>query len=131
MKIASTVSRYLLGIMFAVFGANGFLHFIKQPPPSSADALQFLTSVTDSHYMVLIFLLQFIAGVLLLVGRFVPLALVVLGAILVNILDFHVTMDPQGLAPGSIATILWLGAVWGERHTLGAMFTPTSKFASR
>jgi len=107
MKIASTVARYLLGLMFTVFGLNGFLHFIHQPPPPSALAMQYFQVVSVSHYMDLIFLLQVIAGVLLLVGRFVPLALTVLAAILTNILLFHLTMDPKGIGPGAFATILW------------------------
>lgn len=72
MKLASTISRYLLGVMFTIFGANGFLHFLKQPPPSSELAMQFLTSASASHFFVLIFLLQLASGVLLLADRFVP-----------------------------------------------------------
>ncbi len=107
MKVASTISRYLLGFLFTVFGANGFLHFIPQPPPSTLYAAQFLTVVSNAHFMVLIFLLQLVCGILLLVDRYVPLALVVLAAIIVNILNYHVTMDPGGIVPGLVATVLW------------------------
>ena len=108
MKIASTVARYLLGLMFTVFGLNGFLHFIPQPPPQSPLASQFLTSASISHFMVIVFLVQVIGGALLLAGRFVPLALVLLAPVIVNILDYHLTMDPAGIAPGLVATILWI-----------------------
>jgi putative oxidoreductase len=123
----STVSRYLLGLLFTVFGANGFLHFIQQPPPSTAYAVQFFTAVIGSHFMTLIFLIQLIAGVLLLVNRFVPLSLVVLAGVIVNILNFHITMDPGGIVPGVIATFLWFSAVLPYRSNFHFLFTPTLK----
>jgi uncharacterized membrane protein YphA (DoxX/SURF4 family) len=123
MKLASTICRYLLGALFTVFGANGFLQFLKQPPPSSAYAMQFLTAVSGSHYMALIFLLQLLAGIALLAGRFVPLALLVLAAIIVNILDFHLTMDPSGIGPGIVSTILWLVTAQAYRGHFRGIFT--------
>ncbi len=57
--------------------------------------------------MVPIFLLQLVGGLLLLAGRFVPLALVLLAPVLFNILLFHGTMAPSGLLPGIVCTLLW------------------------
>jgi putative oxidoreductase len=91
MKIAALVARYLLGIMFFVFGLNGFLHFLKQPPPTGM-ALQYFSVMSGSHIMSAVFLLQLIGGILLLANRFVPIALVLLGPVIVNILLFHITM---------------------------------------
>ena len=108
MKLAETISRYLLGLIFTIFGLNGFLHFIPQPPPESQLALQYFTVLATSHYLVLVFLLQLIAGLLLLTNRFVPLALTLLAPILVNILLFHGLMDLANIGPGLLATILWL-----------------------
>ncbi|MGA8160341.1 MAG: hypothetical protein WCB76_06015, partial [Acidobacteriaceae bacterium] len=108
MKIATTASRYLLGLLFTVFGLNGFLHFIHQPPPANPIAIQFFVAVSASHYMAVVFLVQIIGGVLLLAGRFVPLALAILAPVLVNILDYHITMDPSGIGPGLFATLLWV-----------------------
>jgi len=108
MNRISTVARYLLGFVFTVFGLNGFLHFIPQPPPSSALALQYLTVLSASHYISVIFLFQLIAGILLLVNRFVPLALTVLAGVIVNILLYHITMDPKGIGLGLVVTILWI-----------------------
>ncbi len=127
MQLAATIARYLLGVMFTVFGANGFLHFLKQPPPSSAFAMQFLTAVSGSGFMILIFALQLVAGLLLLADRFVPLALVVLAAILINILNFHLTMDPGGIAPGLVATVLWFIVAFGFRANFRALLTPNAE----
>ena len=96
MKIAALLARLLLGLIFLVFGLNGFLHFIKQPPPTGL-ALQYMTVMTASHIMSAAFLLQVIGGVLLLVNRFVPIGLVLLGPVIVNILLYHITMAPAGL----------------------------------
>lgn len=107
MKIASTVARYLLGLMFTVFGLNGFFHFIPQPPPVNPLTLQFFGAVSVSHFAGFFFFVQLIAGLLLLSGFFVPLALTLLAAELYNILAFHLTLEP-GIAPALVAAVLWI-----------------------
>jgi putative oxidoreductase len=107
MKIASIVARYLLGLMFTVFGLNGFLHFIHQPPPTNPLALQFLGATIASHFAAFFFAVQVLGGLLLLSGFFVPLALTMLAAELYNILAFHLTLSP-GIAPALVACVLWV-----------------------
>jgi putative oxidoreductase len=106
MKVAVLIARILLGLIFVVFGLNAFLHFLPSPPPPGA-AGQFAGLLFTTHYYVVVFALQFIGGVLLLVGRYIPLALVILGPIIVNILLFHIHMAPSGIGPGLVATVLW------------------------
>jgi hypothetical protein len=106
MKVLANVSRFLLGLIFLVFGLNGFLHFIPMPTPSGV-AGQFFGALFVSNYLVPVFALQVISGVLLLVNRFVPLALTILAAIIVNILLFHVLMNPAGLGLAVFVTVLW------------------------
>jgi uncharacterized membrane protein YphA (DoxX/SURF4 family) len=122
MKLAATISRYLLGLMFVVFGLNGFLHFIPQQMPTNPLAAQFLTAGIASHYFVIVYLLQFVAGALLLSGRFVPLALALLAPVLVNILDYHLTMDPATIAPGIVVTILWILVFLNYRAAFAPLF---------
>ena len=124
MKLAATIARYLLGLMFTVFGLNGFLNFIHQPPPSNPLAIQFFTGVVGSHYAYMFFAFQLIAGLLLLSGRFVPLALIILAAELVNILTFHATMNPEGFAPGLLATALWVLVFLQYRSSFEPLFRP-------
>jgi putative oxidoreductase len=107
MKTASTIARYLLGLIFLVFGLNGFFHFIHQSPPTGL-ALQFFVAVSASHFMAAIFAIQILGGVLLLLNRYVPLALVLLAAVIFNILVFHITMAPSGLPMALFVTVLWL-----------------------
>jgi uncharacterized membrane protein YphA (DoxX/SURF4 family) len=106
MKIASTIARYLLGLMFVIFGLNGFLQFIPAGPMNQP-ATQFMTVVAQTHFMLFFMTVQLVAGLLLLSGFFVPLALVLLAAELYNILAFHLTIMP-GIAPGLVACVLWV-----------------------
>jgi putative oxidoreductase len=108
MKIASILARYLLGLMFTVFGLNGFLTFIHQPPPANPLAIQFLVSVSASHFAAFFFAIQLLGGLLLLSGYFVPLALTVLAAELYNILAFHLTLAPASITPALVACVLWV-----------------------
>lgn len=107
MKIVSTIARYLEGVIFLVFGLNGFLHFIPFPPPTGV-AAQFMGALFVSHYLTIIFGFQVIAGVLLLANRYVPLALAILAAVIVNILSFHALMAPGGLPLALFVTLLWV-----------------------
>jgi len=103
MKIIVLIARLLLGLVFVVFGLNGFLQFLPQPPIGGM-AGDFVTVLAHSHYTYLVFGVQFIAGVLLLTNQFVPLAVAMLAPMLANILTFHLTMQPAGLPPGIVAT---------------------------
>ena len=121
MKSASTIARYLLGVIFLVFGLNGFLHFIPMPPPSGI-AGEFMGSLFVSHYLVVVFLLQLIPAILLLVNRYVPLALVLLGPVIVNIFLFHAFMAPSGLPLALVVAILWILTFMGVRSAFNGMF---------
>jgi len=126
MKIAATIARYLLALIFIVFGLNGFLHFIPQPPPPSELAQQYFTVMSTSHYLVSVFALQLIAGVLFIFPRTVPLALTIIGPVIVNILLFHALMDPGGIVPGLVVTALWFVIYWQFRAAFfGIFFTET------
>ena len=124
MKITSTAARYLLGLIFFVFGLNGFLHFIPTPPPAGV-AGQFFVALYRSHYLVVIFLLQLIPAILLLLNRYVPLALTLLGPIVVNILFFHLLMAPSGLPMAFIVTIFWVLTAVSVRSAFRALFRKT------
>jgi putative oxidoreductase len=114
MKITAAIARILLGVIFLVFGLNGFLHFIKMPPPTGV-ALQFMGALITSHEIAVIMLLQVIGAVLLLSNRFVPLALLLLGPVIVNIVLFHAFMAPNGLPMALIVSVLWILTAYGVR----------------
>ena len=97
MKIVTIIVRVLLGLIFVVFGLNGFLHFIPMPPPDDSVAQKFAGILTSSGYMSVVFVLQLVGGLLVLSGFFVPLGLTILAPIIVNILLFHLCLAPAGI----------------------------------
>jgi putative oxidoreductase len=122
MKIAVLIARILLGLIFVFFGLNGFLHFLPaQLPPGVAG--QFLGALFASHALLFIAAFQVIGGALLLIGRYIPLGLVILAPIIVNILIFHLTMAPAGIVPGLVATILWFIVFAGHRSSFAGILS--------
>src|SRR6266850_689271 len=106
MRTVSVIARYLAGVIFFVFGLNGFLNFIPLPPPGGI-AGQFMGTLYVSHYLWVIFAFQVAAAVLLLANRYVPLAVAVLAPVIVNILVFHALMAPSGIPLALFVAILW------------------------
>jgi putative oxidoreductase len=121
MKILVLISRILLGLVFVVFGLNGFLHFIPaQMPPGLAG--QFAGAMHQSHYDLVVSAIQVIGGVLLLVNRYLPLALALLGPVIFNILLFHALLFPQGLVIAVVVAALWIILFIRYRHYFASLF---------
>ena len=110
--------------MFVVFGSNAFLHFIPMPPPPQNLAGDFVKVFIGSGYVYVVGALQVIGGLPLLIGRFVPLGLTILGPIIVNILLFHLLMAPEGIVMGMIVTALFLFLVWRYRDAFRGLLQP-------
>ncbi len=106
MRTVSLIAQYLAGVIFLVFGLNGFLNFIPLPPPGGI-AGQFMGAMYVSHFLWVIFAFQVVAAILLLVNRYVPLAVAVLAPVIVNILCFHALMAPSGLPLALFVAVLW------------------------
>jgi putative oxidoreductase len=121
MRIASLIARYLAGVIFLVMGLNGFLNFIPLPPPPGV-AGQFMGALYVSHYVWVIFAFQVIGGLLLLVNRYVPLAVAILAPVIVNILTFHIFMAPSGLPPALLVAILWTVMFIEARPAFSGLF---------
>ena len=122
MKIAALIARILLGLVFFVFGLNGFLNFIPTGPLPSGLAGQFVTVLFQSHYVLFVSAIQLAGGLLLLVNRFVPLALVLLGPVIVNILLFHLLLYRTGLLTAIIVAILWGILAFRHRQYFSGIF---------
>lgn len=121
MKIATLIARILLGLMFTVFGLNTFLHFLPmQLPPGDAGAL--IGLMFKHGWFTFIGILYILAGVLLLIGRYVGIALTILGPIIVIILLYHITLDPHGIAMGLVVAALEIFLIYAYRHHFGDIF---------
>ncbi|MDQ6656226.1 MAG: hypothetical protein M3Y80_10485 [Verrucomicrobiota bacterium] len=108
MNVLTIIARVVLGFVFVVFGSNAFLHFIPMPPLPATPAGNFIGAMIATHYIDAVAIFEIIGGLLLLVGRYVPLGLALLGPVVVNILLYHVFMDRAGSAPGIIVALLSL-----------------------
>ncbi|MDE2038687.1 MAG: DoxX family protein [Elusimicrobia bacterium] len=133
MKIATTVSRFILGLGFVVFGANLLHPFLPQPPiPAGSLPAQFMAVMWPTHWMTLVGIFEFLGGAFLLFGGTAPIGLSLLGPVLVNILTFHILlMGGAGIAPGAVFSVLELFLLYSYRGYFAPIFTlsaaPTSE----
>src|SRR3979490_1170431 len=116
MKIVTLIARLLLGLIFVVFGLNGFLNFLSMGPMPMGLAGQFVGALVLSHYFWVVAALQIAGGALLLTNRVVPPVLVLLGPVIVNISCYHVFLNHSGAGWGAVVTILWLTVFYGKRE---------------
>lgn len=120
-KWLPTVARVLYGLLFVVFGAEAFLHFMPpQPPPPPAAAAFAGGLFSAGYFVVLLKGAEVVTGLMLLTNRYVPLALVILAPIVINIVAFHVFLAPEGNAIAFAVLALQLYLAWVHR----AAFAP-------
>jgi uncharacterized membrane protein YphA (DoxX/SURF4 family) len=121
------VARILLGLVFFVFGLNGFLNFLPAPPQMDGPAGAFMGALAATKYMFpLIKATEVVAGLLLLVGRFVPLGLTLLAPVIVNIAAFHIFLSP-GLAMVAFLVIAEVYLAWAYRDAFRGMLQADAK----
>jgi len=121
MKTAILITRLLLGLIFTVFGLNGFLQFLSMPPPPEP-AMAFFGAMAATGYMIpLLFTTQIVGGALLLLGM-VPLALVILAPVIVNIVAFHSFLAPGGLPLAVVVAALASFLAWAHRDAYRPLF---------
>jgi putative oxidoreductase len=123
MRFVFPIARYLLGMLFLFAGIIGFLNLAA--PHYPALAMQFLGVLVLSHYAIVIFGVQVVAAILLLINRYVPLALIVLAGVIVNIFTFHVLMAPSGLPLAIIVIALWIVVALDNRSAFDGLLKQT------
>ena len=124
MKVAATIARFLLGLIFLFFGSNLLFHFLPNPPLPPGPMADFSLAMAKSHYNVMVGFFQAAPAILLLVNRYVPLALTILAAEIVNILTFHITMQPVGLPMALVVSILWVLVFLRVRPSFAGILEP-------
>ena len=119
---ATATARYLLGLIFTVFGANFFLNFLPQPPMSGPPA-DFAAALFQSGYvMQTVKVVEVIAGLMLLSNRFVPLALTLLAPVVVGIVGFHLSLAPASGGAAYLALSLTLFLAYAYRAAFAPLF---------
>lgn len=115
------IARFLMGLIFLVFGLNGFLNFMPQPKDLPEGVMALTSAFKNSGYMLqLISGTQVLVGALLLINCFVPLALALIAPVIVNIICFHVFLMPSTIAPGIVVSVLEIYLAWSYRK----VYTP-------
>ena len=122
MKIVSLIARILLGLLFLVSGADKIFHFFPQQPLPAGAPGEFMHAMITTKYLLVVGVFEAVGGLLLLIGRYVPLALCLLGPVIVNIILTGLLMARQGLIPGLVVTLLWLLAFWQVRGAFRGIF---------
>jgi putative oxidoreductase len=120
MKIAVIIARVLMGLIFVFFGLNGFLQFLKAPMPTGL-AGEFLMVLFQSHYVLFICVVQVVGGLLLLVNRYVPLALTLPGPVVVNIILYHLLLNPTAAFLAVVVTVCWFFLFYRYRQNFSGL----------
>ena len=131
-RYTTPIARILLGLVFFVFGLDGFFHFIPQPTePPSEPALSFAMGLLKSGYMFpLIKGTEVAVGALLLSNRFVALALVVIAPVIVNIFAFHAFLAPSGIVIAGALVVLEVYLAWVHRSAYRPLFSSRTAAAA-
>ena len=124
MRIATLTARILLGLVFVIFGLNGIHPFIPMGEMPTGAAGQFITTMMQTHYSLIVAIIQLLGGVLLLANRYLTLGLVLLGPVIVNIFLFHALMEPKGLPLAIVVVLLWFVLAYHARRNLSGIFAP-------
>lgn len=124
-----TIARLLLGLIFLIFGLNGFFRFIPPPTtPMPEEAVSFAEAMMKTGYLFpLVAGTQVLVGVLLLANFFVPLALVLITPIVVNIVAFHLFLAPEGTSIAVIVALLEVYLLWSYRQSYRPLLAPKTK----
>jgi hypothetical protein len=125
------IARILLGLMFLLFGLNGFLNFMPAPKDMPADIVTVSTGLMKGGYLTVVSGVEILVAVQFLTNRFVPLALAFLAPIVVGIITFHIFTSPSMIGPGIVVLLLELYLAWSYRSAfcpmLRAKVTPGGK----
>ena len=130
MNVAIVTARILLGSIVVVFGLNGFLHFLPQPPVPEAAGAFFGALAATGYMLPLVFGWQVVGGGLVLAGM-VPLGVAILAPVIVNIVFFHLFLAPAGMGPAVVVTVLALFLAWAYRDAYAALFATTARASAR
>ncbi len=127
MKFAIVGARVVLGLIFVVFGLNGFFHFIPTPEMSEGAGSLMGALLATGYFMMLVKLVEVVSGLMILTGRFLPLGLILLAPVSVHILLFHVFLDRAGLPMAIVIVVLQLFLAWAYRDSFGGVLQANPK----
>jgi uncharacterized membrane protein YphA (DoxX/SURF4 family) len=130
-RFAPIITRLLLGALFLFSGINGLFQLSPPPElPPAAGAFMGALAATG-YFFPLLKVTEIAVGVLLLINRFVPLALVVLAPIVVNIVAFHLVLAPSGIGILVLMVAAGVYLAWVHRDAYRPLLQARSSAAAR
>ena len=120
-RILTAIIRVMLGLMFLVFGLNGFMNFIPMPKNIPPEIMNVMGALVKAGYLSVVSGAEVLIAVMLLTNRFVPLALALLAPIVVGIITYHIAMDPATIGPGILVLAMELYLAWAYRGAFRPM----------
>ena len=106
MNKAKLIIRILFGLMLVIFGLNKFLQFMPMPPMPEAAGMFMGALVKSGYLMVVVALVEIVAGVLLLINKYQSLALVIVFPVILNAFLFHLFLDLPGIGGAALAMVM-------------------------
>ncbi|MEE9372936.1 MAG: DoxX family protein [Saprospiraceae bacterium] len=114
--------RILFGLLCLVFGLNKFLGFLEMPP-ISGDGGELMKIYFTSGFFKILGVLEILGGLALIAGKYVPLALTILLAIMVNAFIFHVLHNIGGIGAAALGLVLGLVLVYAYRDRFSSLLS--------
>lgn len=110
-----TVIRIIFGILIAVFGANKFLNFMPAPDNLPDSIMNYMTAMMATKTLYLVGAVELISGLSFIFNKYGALMAIILMSVSVNIIFFHLSLNPEGIGPGLVVFILNIIILYGYK----------------
>lgn len=131
MKLVVVGVRLFLGLVFVVFGLNGFFHFVEPPAMEDAATALITVFVATGYLMPVVKLTELVSGLMILSGKFVPLGLTLLAPVSINIVLLHLFLNRGGLGSSLVLLVLHLFLAWAYRDSFRGVLEANAKPVSQ
>ena len=131
MRFAIIGARVILGLIFTVFGLNGFFHFIPNPEMNEPMTTFMMALAGTGYFMIVVKVVEVVSGLMILTGRFLPLGLILLAPVSVHILFVHLFLDQAGLAMAIVIVVLQVFLAFAYRDSFGGVLNANARPAGQ
>ena len=131
MRFAIIGARVILGLIFTVFGLNGFFHFIPNPEMNEPMTTFMMALAGTGYFMIIVKVVEVVSGLMILTGRFLPLGLILLAPVSVHILFVHLFLDQAGLAMAIVIVVLQVFLAFAYRDSFSGVLNANARPAGQ
>lgn len=131
MRFAIIGARVILGLIFTVFGLNGFFQFIPNPEMNEPMTTFMMALAGTGYFMIVVKVVEVVSGLMILTGRFLPLGLILLAPVSVHILFVHLFLDQAGLAMAIVIVVLQVFLAFAYRDSFSGVLNANARPAGQ